>query len=133
MKYLTLSLGVVAFSAATCLATKGMPFQNVDRYIERAEQVLVVKCVHRLLPSPHENGKGYKVEVLRALKGKVDRQTITVISVFNDMDAGQRYLVFAFGKSFGREVSLIDNGLISPLPIPTRFDLRSLTSGDTKV
>lgn len=131
MKYFTMSLLVVALNAATCHATMMMPYQNLDRYIEFAEQILVVKCVGRS-PGPHEDGIGYKVEVLQSLKGKTDHRKITVIGVFNKMDAGKYYLVFGFGKQFGRETSLVDNGQISPMPIPKHFDVRSLTAGNTK-
>ena len=105
-----------------------MPFNSLAQYVARADDILVVRCVRR---QDDETARSigfytYQVELRKNLKAVETRKKLWVHAILNQMIPGRRYLVFCFGTVHSEEPMRIDNGQISPVPIPQSFGLDQL-------
>lgn len=126
-------IAILLFACLVCLpcfAIKSMMFNSIDQYIKRADGIWIVKTVRRTGQDP-EIGPLYQVKVLQTLKGDSNERILTVCSVSRRLISGDRYLVFGFNKDSTKEV-WIDNGNISPVPIPMSFSLNELEGKSLK-
>jgi len=107
-----------------CYAIKSMMFNNIDQYISRAEGIWIVKTLQRT-GQERSIGPVHQAEVLQTLKGDPQEDVLSICPVFRELVPGHRYLVFGFTRD-ATNGTWIDNGNVSPVPIPNSFSLTEL-------
>jgi hypothetical protein len=65
------------------------------------------------------------------MKGDADGRALSVSAVSRELTSGQRYLVFGFNRTPG-DAAWLDNGNVSPVPVPTSFSLAGLRGKTVK-
>jgi hypothetical protein len=109
-----------------------MMFNSIDQYISRAKNIWIVRCLeHSDKQRDRRIGEAYDVEVLKRLKGDSGQDLLTIQTVFNELVPEDRYLVFGFNQRSEPEAWL-DNGNISPVPIPRSLNLNKLQGKSIK-
>lgn len=114
----------------SCYAIKSMMFNSIDQYIDRADGIWIVQVVK-------ESGKNdrnrptYQAKVLQTLKGDPDKKTLTVWGISRELTPGHRYLFFGFNRRSAGEAWL-DNGNVSPIPLPPTFSFNELEGKSVK-
>lgn len=93
-----------------------MMFNGMNGYIKRAENIWLVQVIKES-GTPDENAcTYYEVRIVQTLKGGLKLHEFTACSVGRDLVAGARYVVFGFNMM--RPGVWMDNGNISPIPVP---------------
>ncbi len=121
-------VGLALVLAPLCLGTLVMPFNSLVDWADRADDILLVRCVSAVPPELHQvpGLNVYVVDSLRSLKGVEMRERLQVAALLGQMMPGQRYLTFCFGQVHDPNRMRIDNGQISPVHVPDSFRLEDL-------
>jgi len=130
-----LSLALVCVTSLPGYGQKAMMFNSVDRYIERAHIGIWIVEAGNVQAVPNSNPElSYRtVKVIKVLEGDALSEEMRVTSVFRSLIPGERYLLFGFSaESVDRGGGLMDNGNISPVPIPISFSLALLQGKSLK-
>lgn len=123
MKRTMVSAVLACLLAVPCFAAKAMMFNSVDQYLDRANGIWVLQVV-RKTGTDQDGRPVYEAKVLLDVKGSSEK-VLRISSVFNELSLESRYLFFAFGRlSDGK--GWMDNGNLSPVPIPRSFGLSDL-------
>ena len=123
MKRIFVAISLVCLLSIPCYAIKAMMFNSIEQYIDRADGIWIAEVVKQ---SGHEREvPTYEAKILQTLKGESDKETLTVCTISRQLASGHRYLVFGFNRVSASGVWM-DNGNISPVPIPASFSLTEL-------
>jgi hypothetical protein len=120
------------FASLSCHAQKARMFNSVDQYLTGAGGIWIVEDIGEI---NQRSGFTYQVKVLQSLKGNFMDQPMEVSVIFRKLIPGDRYLLFGFnfqpadGSSKG---IWMDNGNVSPVPIPASFSLARLQGKPVK-
>jgi hypothetical protein len=129
MKLLAVSLAVVLLSALPCQAIKITAFIDTDTFVQRAQDIVIAKC---LAPVPdggrYDNGLyPVDVQVVSVLKG-AQKETKkksgkAKIATIYQMEAGKIYLLSSLGGSaLGTDFLAIPELSVVELPPNFRLD-----------
>ena len=129
LKRIIKSLFIAYLIGYPSYATLLMMFNSVDQYIKYAKRIWIVEVIKK---TRYEFKKGtiYEVKVLQTLKGKFGEENLSICAVTKELKSGSRYLVFGFNQQ--KSGVFLDNGNISPVPIPASFSLNSLKGKSLK-
>ena len=123
MKRIITTISLVFLLSMPCYAIKAMMFNSIDQYIDGADGIWIVEVVKQS-GEERSDGSRYEAKILQTLKGEPDKETLTVCAISRQLTSGCRYLVFGLNRSAGG--AWMDNGNISPVPVPTSFSLTEL-------
>jgi len=129
MRRILVAFGVACLVCIPCSAAKLMMFSSFDRYIARADGIWVIEVVKQVGKQPWI-GRTYEAKVLQVLKGDPTKGTLTICALSRALVAGDRYLVFGFSQVTSG--AWIDNGNVSPVPVPSSFSLTQLKGKSVK-
>jgi hypothetical protein len=130
MKTLALSLTLLLLVACDAQAIKVTLFSDTDTFIERAQDIVIAKCL-----GPVPDGRFYDdllypvdvqvVTVLKGPKNKSMKPGKSKIATIYTMEAGKTYLLMSMGGSaFGTEFLAADE--LSVVEVPSNFKLDDL-------
>lgn len=126
-------LGVVLLLCLVCLpcyAIRCMMFNNIAQYIRSAHGIWIVEITRRTTtqrgPMPLCHAR-----ILQTMKGGTDERTLSISAVSRELTPGHRYLVFGFNRT-PDDAAWLDNGNVSPVPIPVSFSLARLRGKTVK-
>ena len=122
IKTFFLSLILISLGGALpCRGQKAMMFNNLAQYIQRSEGIWIIEVVKPIEDRGLDHA--FEASILQTLKDRARDQTVMVHSVFQRLVVDNLYLFFGFNQHRGL---WIDNGIISPVPIPATFPMAQL-------
>ncbi|MCX5636202.1 MAG: hypothetical protein NTX52_00715 [Planctomycetota bacterium] len=130
MKRIVIAIFFACVFCWPCYAIKSMMFNSVDQYVERSSGIWIVEVVKQS-GQERESGPTYEVKVIQTLKGDPKKKTLTVLAISRELVCGRRYLVFGFNRASDSR-SWMDNGNVSPIPVPASLSLTELKGKSTK-
>jgi hypothetical protein len=107
----------------SCHAQKAMMFNSVDQYVEHASGIWIVEDIQKIGQEVDQ------IRVVQTLKGETKGPTMLVTVIFRRLILGDRYLLFGFSvqpSDLNPKGIWMDNGDISPVPIPAMFSISQL-------
>jgi hypothetical protein len=105
-------------------------FNSIDQYVRRAHGIWIVEVTGRI--TTHRGSMPrYHATILQTMKGDTTERTLSVSAVSRELTSGQRYLVFGFNRTPG-DAAWLDNGNVSPVPVPVSFSLAGLRGKTVK-
>ena len=130
MKRILVGISLACMLCIPCYAIKSMMFNSVTQYVERTDGIWIIKVVKQ---SGHERtvGPTYEAKILQTLKGRPVKKNLTICAISRKLTARHIYLVFGFNRISTSEAWL-DNGNVSPIPIPASFLLTDLKGKSVK-
>lgn len=130
MRRILVAIFLACLLSLPCYAIKSMMFNSINQYIERADGIWIVQIIKES-EKEHMDWPTYQVKVLQTLKGDPDKKTLTVCAISRELMSGHRYLFFGFNRGSASR-SWLDNGNVSPIPLPPTFSFNELEGKSVK-
>jgi len=130
MKGILVGITLACLLGIPCYAIKSMMFNSVDQYIERAHGIWIAQIVKQT-GQQREIGPTYEAKIIRTVKGEPGKEALTICAISRELASGEQYLVFGFNR-ISTSDAWMDNGNISPVPVPASFSLVELKGKSVK-
>lgn len=107
-------------------------FNNTDRFIEDARDIMVAECISVPPVGPMVDGiRPVEVSVLRVLKGRTEPGSLRVVTIYK-MNPGTKYLLSDLGGGQALGTNYVFTRQLSVVPLPQTFELDDLDGKDLK-
>ena len=112
------TLAALGLSFAPCQAVPITPFSDTDSYIERAQDIVIAKCISSEVADRPWFGNLYpaEVDVISVLKGDRKPGALKVVTIYS-VEPGKNYLLASTGRS-AYESDFVALGELSVMPVP---------------
>ena len=133
MKRNLIVLFILLLSPVFCYAVPITLFMDTDTFIERAQDIIIAKCLSIPEGDPERYINGLhpvEVKVLMVLKGEKRVDNLTIVTIYS-MERGTTYMLTSLGGSaYGTDFLALSE--LSVVPISSDFAIERLNGKSTK-